>query len=102
MFCTAYCEELEMFITLKSIPHIKSLKMEETRGLYLYSLMSYAYLYDALFLGFLTHKAYWEELEMYSTLTSIAFIKSFKTEETRGLYPYLLMSYAYLYDAAPL
>ena len=56
-------------------------------------------LYDALFLGFLAHKAYWEELEMYSTLTSIALIKSFKTEETRGLYLYLLMSYAYLYDA---
>ena len=78
MFCTAYCEELEMFITINSIPHIKSLKMEETRGVYFYSLMSYAYLYDALFLGFLAHKAYCEELKLYSTLTSIDLIKRFK------------------------
>ena len=76
--------------------------MEETKGIYLYLLMSYAYLYDALILGFLAHKAYWEELEMYSKLISISLIKSFKTEETRGLYLYLLMNYAYLYDAAPL
>ena len=45
------------------------------------------------------YKYYYKDLEMYSTLISILHIKSFKMEETRGLYLYLLMSYAYLYDA---
>ena len=71
---------------LTSIPHIKSFKMEETRGLYLYLLMSYAYLYGDFPLPDLVHKYYYEDLEMYSKLISILHIKSFKMEETRGLY----------------
>ena len=84
---------------LTSIPHIKSFKMEETRGLYLYLLMSYAYLCGDFPLPDVIHKNYYEDLEVYSTLISNLHFKSFKMEETRGLYLYLLMSYAYLYVA---
>ena len=83
---------------LTSIPHIKSFKMEETRGLYLYLLMSYAYLCGDFPLPDLVHKNYYEDLEVYSTLISNLHFKSFKMEETRGLYLYLLRSYAYLYN----
>ena len=72
--------------------------MEETRGLYLYLLMSYAYLCGDFPLPDVIHKNYYEDLEVYSTLISNLHFKSFKMEETRGLYLYLLMSYAYLYD----
>ena len=46
----------------------------------------------------LVHIYHYEDFELYSTLINILHIKSFKMEETRGLYLYLLMSYAYLYD----
>ena len=73
--------------------------MEETRGLYLYLLMSYAHLCGYFPLPDLIHKNYHEDLEVYSTLISNLHFKSFKMEETRGLYLYLLMSYAHLYVA---
>ena len=44
-------EDLKIYSTLINILHIKSFKMEEIRGLYLYLLRSYAYLYNILFLG---------------------------------------------------
>ena len=80
---------------LTNIPHIKSFKMEETRGLYFYLLMSYAYLCGGFPLPDLVHIYYKEDIEMYSTLLSPLQIKSFEIEETRNLYLYLLMSYAY-------
>ena len=72
--------------------------MEETRGLYLYLLRSYAYLCGIFPLPDLVHIYHYEDLEMYSTLINILHIKSFNMEETRGLYLYLLRSYAFLYD----
>ena len=53
---------------LTSIPHIKSFKMEETRGLYLYLLMSYAYLCGDFPLPDLVYKNHYEDLEVYSPI----------------------------------